>query len=103
MMLHWHWVAMLISYLSTRDIVLPFHSIAEMVKTNDYRLYVQHGTAQEDTFKMSTDPDWKKAWNEKIEPFMEEYKNIKASKEAIEFAVQSNPTLAVYWDGFAVR
>jgi hypothetical protein len=103
MILHWHWVAMLISNLSTKVIVLPFHSIAEMVKNNDYRLYVQPGTSHEDAFKLSTDPDWEKAWTQKIEPFLAEYKSIEGNKKAIDFAVKSDPTLAVYWDFFAVR
>jgi hypothetical protein len=102
MMLHWHWVAMIISYLSTQVIVLPFHSIAEMVKTNDYRLYIEPGTYYEDSFKLSTDPDWKKAWAEKIEPFLEEYKSIEGNKKAIEYAITSNPTLAIYSDTFEV-
>jgi hypothetical protein len=102
-MLHWHWLAMLISYLSTRVVVLPFHSIAEMVKINDYRLYVQPDSSYVDAFKLSTDPDWKKAWNEKIEPYMEKYKSIKGPKKAIEFAIKSDPTLAVYDGIFTVR
>jgi hypothetical protein len=101
-MLHWHWVAMIISDLSTRVIVLPFNSIAEMVKTNDYRLYIIPGSAYVDTFKLSTDPDWKKTWTEKIEPFLEEYTDIKGTKKAVEFAIKSDPTLAVYGDVFVV-
>jgi hypothetical protein len=103
MMLHWHWLAMLISYLSTRVIVLPFHSIAEMVKINDYRLYIEPGGYSQDSFKLSTDPDWKKAWTEKIEPYLEEYKSIKETKMAITMTIKSNPTLAIYSDAFSVR
>jgi hypothetical protein len=103
MMLHWHWVAIIISHLSTQVIVLPFHSIAELVKINDYRLFVEPGTYQEDSFKLSTDPDWKKAWTEKIEPYLEEYKGIKGDKEEILFAIKSDPTLAAYWEGFSFR
>jgi hypothetical protein len=83
MVLHWHWVAMLISYLSTRVIMLPFHSIAEMVNTNDYRLFVSPGTSVFDAFKLSTDPDWKKAWNEKIEPYLEEYTRLEKLKRQL--------------------
>jgi hypothetical protein len=103
MVLHWHWVAMLISYLSTRVVVLPFYSLAEMVKINDYRLYIEPGTSSMDAFKLSTDPDWQKAWTEKIEPYLEEYKSIKGTKKAIELAIKSNPTLAIYSDVVSVR
>jgi hypothetical protein len=102
MMLHWHWIAMIISKLSSQVIVLPFHSIAEMVKTNDYRLYAEPGTYHVDAFKLSTDPVWNQAWNEKIEPSLEEFKHMKGIEKAIEFAIKSNPTLAVYGTVFHV-
>jgi hypothetical protein len=103
MMLHWHWVAMIISYLSTRVIVLPFHSIAEIVKINDYRLYVKPGSAHEDAFKLSTDPDWQKAWTEMIHPFLEEYKNYNGTTEQAIALATRDSKLAVYGNGFQVR
>jgi hypothetical protein len=103
MMLHWHWVAMLISYLATRVIVFPFNSIPEMVHTSGYQLYIDPGGYMEDSFKLSTDPDWQKAWTEMIEPYLEEYKNLKGPKKASEFAINGNPTLAIYNNVFEVR
>jgi hypothetical protein len=47
-----------------------------------------------------TNPDWKKALTDKIEPYLEEYNTIKGTKKAIEFAVKGNPTLAIYGDVF---
>jgi hypothetical protein len=96
MMMYWHWEAMIVSYLSTRVIVLPFQSIAEMVKTNEYSLFLEPGTFLVDAFRLSTDPTWKKAWNENIDPTLEEYKHIKRINKAIEYAIDSNPKLAVY-------
>jgi hypothetical protein len=104
MMLHWHWVAMLISYLSSRVVVMPFNSINEMVHRSGVKLYVLPGGAMEDSFKLSTDPDWQKAWNEKIEPTLEEYKHFKGIlKKVIEFAMERDPTLAIYYHFFGVR
>jgi hypothetical protein len=103
MMLHWHYVAMIISYLSTKVIVMPFNSIPEMVITSGYRLFVNPGGSSEDSFRLSTDPDWQKAWNEMIEPSLEEYKNLKRAKTAIEFAILGNPTLAIYGNALQFR
>ena len=37
-----HWEAMLISYLSTRVIVLPFNDIPELVSKTQYRIILRH-------------------------------------------------------------
>jgi hypothetical protein len=90
----WHWVAMIFSYLSLRVVVMPFNSIPEMVYRSGYQLYVLPGGAMEDSFKLSTDPDWQKAWNEKIEPTLEEYKHFKGIfKKVIEFAADRQSCL----------
>jgi hypothetical protein len=102
MIFYWHWEAMLVSYLATRVIVLPFNSIAELVRTsNDYRMYVSVGSSMEDSFKRSTDPDWQKAWTEKIEPYLDEYKVNRGHKK-IELA-KRDPTLAIYDNFFGMR
>ncbi len=36
-MIYWHWEAMLISYLATRVIKLPFTSIAGLIANTDYK------------------------------------------------------------------
>ena len=64
---------MLISYLSTRFIVLPFKSIRELVETSDYRIALIRGTFQNSYFKMSTDAFTQKAYSERVEPYMDEF------------------------------
>ena len=61
-LMFWHWEAMLISYLATRVIVLPFNDIAELVSDTDFRIILQPSTAFEDAFKFSLDQDWQAAW-----------------------------------------
>jgi hypothetical protein len=73
MIIYWHWEAMLVSYLANRVIVLPFNSLAELSQTSGYRMYLSPGSAEEDSFKLATDPIWQKMWTEKILPYMDEF------------------------------
>ena len=61
-MMFWHWEAMLISYLATRVKVMPFNDIADLVSNTDFRIILEPGTAMEDAFKNSINPDWQAAW-----------------------------------------
>jgi hypothetical protein len=102
MIFYWYWEAMLVSYLSARVTVLPFNSIAQMVRTSEYRLYVDPGSAHEDVFKYSTDPVMQEAWTKKIEPYMEEYKANSHQSKEIELAMK-DPTVVIYEDIMSVR
>ena len=70
------WEAMLVTYLATRFTVLPFDGIATLVKNSNFKIAVAPGTSQNDAFKLSTDPLWMEAWQERIEPFQEGYSAI---------------------------
>ena len=52
-MMFWHWEAMLISYLATRVISLPFKDIPDLVSNTQFRIILQPGTSFEDAFKTS--------------------------------------------------
>ena len=71
--IYYLWEAMLVSYLSTRVIVLPFNNIRELVENTDFRIAIIPGTSFEDAFKYSTDPIWQKAYKERIKPYLDEY------------------------------
>ena len=74
-LIYWNWEAMLISYLATSVIVLPFDSIATMLtKSSNFKIAVMPGSGQEDAFKLSKDPIWQEAWTERLEPYLEFYK-----------------------------
>ena len=68
-----HWEAMLISYLSTRKIVLPFQDIPELVSKTQYRIILSPGSSYEDDFKLATDPDWMAAWEDRVKPHLAEF------------------------------
>ena len=71
--IYWNWEAMLISYLSTRFITLPFYGVKSLIEKSDYQIALWPGTAFEDTFKLSIDPAFEKAWSERIEPYLDVY------------------------------
>ncbi len=73
-MIYNHWEGMLISYLATRVIVLPFNSIKGLLDFSTFRIALNPGTSFEDAFKLSTDEVWQEAWNERIKMHLDEYR-----------------------------
>ena len=72
-MIFWHWEAMLISYLATRIISLPFKDIPDLVANTQFRIIIMPGTSQVDSFKTSPDPAWQTAWIDRVQPHLEEH------------------------------
>jgi hypothetical protein len=72
-MIFWHWEAMLISYLATRVISLPFKDIPDLVANTQFRIILHPGTSMEDAFKTSRDPIWQTAWTDRVQPHLEEH------------------------------
>ena len=100
MLLFWHWENMLISYLATRKIVLPFKSVEELIKMSDFRIALNPGSNAEDSFKFSTNPIWQTAWKERIEPDLQDYFGFYA--EMMKFPIE-NTNIALYDDFFTQR
>ena len=99
-LLYWHWEAMLISYLATRVIVLPFNNIDELVKSTSFKIALNPGSSYEDAFKFATDPSWQVAWKERIEPDLQDYKGYSANM--IKFP-KEDPSIALYDNFFSAR
>ena len=93
--IYYYWEAMLISYLSTRFIPLPFTNIRELVDNSDFKIGTKEGTSFEDAFKLSTDPIWQKAYSERIAPFFYQYAPF--YEDMGELAI-TDESLAVYED-----
>ena len=72
--LYLQWEAMIISYLSARVITLPFDSLADLLDNTNYKIQVFPGSILEDHWKTSNDPLSQRAWVERIQPYLEEYK-----------------------------
>ncbi len=94
---YYHWEAMLVSYLSTRVIKLPFTGIKGMVENTDYRLALIPGSSFMDAFKYSTIPEWQEAWKTRIEPYLDDYKGY---PEMIDLPM-GDPSLALYDNFFS--
>ena len=75
-MIWWHWEAMLVSYLSTRVISLPFNNIPELIRNTPFRILFIPGTSFEDSFRYSKDPDWMYAFENRIEEHLEEHQGL---------------------------
>ena len=94
-MINWHWQAMLISYLSKKVIALPFDTIPELLENTKLRIAVLPGSYHEDAFKYATDPYWKIAWKERIQPFIHEYKGM--SLDDLMHVPIADPSTALYF------
>lgn len=68
------WQANLISYLTISKLFLPFTNFESLVQTSDFQIAIVPGSSDEDMFKLSLNPVYQRAWKERIEPNMEEYK-----------------------------
>ena len=72
-LLYYHWEAMLVSYLSNRRVNMPFTTLSDMYLNTDYRIVTRPSSSGEDDFKFSTDPIWKKIYEERLKPYLSEY------------------------------
>ena len=72
-LLYLQWEAMLISYLATRVLNIPFDGIGTLVSESDFKISLIPGSSYEDAFKVSKDPEWQKAWKERLQPYLGDY------------------------------
>lgn len=96
----WHWEAMLITYLSTRRISLPFNNIPELVTQSPFRIILIPGTSYEDAFKTSRDEFWKIAWTDRVQPHLEENRGL--SKDILVDKMSQEGTTALYDNYFSI-
>ena len=94
--IYYYWEAMLISYLSTRFISLPFTDIRGLVENSDFKIALIEGTSMEAAFKLSTDPIWQKAYSERIEPFFDQYAPYYENYKLAELALEDE-SVAIYF------
>ena len=72
-MIFWHWEAMLISFLATRVISLPFKDIPDLMTNTQFRIILVPGSSFQDDFETSPDPIWQAAWTDRVQPHLEEH------------------------------
>ena len=64
------WNANLISYLSTHKISMPFESLEKLLQATNFKIAIIPESAQEDNFKLSSDPIKQKIYNQRIKPYL---------------------------------
>lgn len=99
-LIYWHWEAMLISYLATRVIVLPFNDIEELVKNTNFKIALNPGSSYEDAFKYATEDSWEQAWSQRIEPYLDDYRDNGGN--LIQYPMEDSD-IALYDNFFAAR
>ena len=70
-LIYYSWKAMLIKSLQTRVISLPFTDIPSMMTKTDYKISLIPGGAAEASFRDSSDPLFRKAYQDRIEPYID--------------------------------
>ena len=72
-MLWWYWEAMLLAYLATRTVSLPFKDLSDLVTNTEFRIILLSGSLHEAHFRTSKDSTWQAAWTDRVEPYLEEF------------------------------
>ena len=67
------WNANLISYLSTHKISMPFESLEKLLQATNFKIAIIPESAQEDNFKLSSDPIKQKIYNQRIKPYLYDF------------------------------
>ena len=93
---------MLISYLSTWNIVLPFKNIPEFLSKTNYKVATSPGSSYMDAFKLSNDSDWKLIWNERMKLFIEDYRNYVPENDWMSI-LKDISDMALYYDYNAIK
>ena len=73
LMLNASWNANLISYLSTHKINMPFDSLEKLLEATNYKIAIIPESAQEDNFKLSSDPIKQKIYIQRIKPSLYDF------------------------------
>ena len=99
-MIYTAWQACLISNLSKKVVELPFNNIPELLENTNFRIAVLPGSVHEDAFKYATDYHWKRAWKERIQPFLHKYIDNKGNMTQYLLADSS---IALYYSASFLR
>ena len=67
------WNANLKSYLSTHKINMPFDSLEKLLEATNYKIAIIPESAQEDNFKLSSDPIKQKIYIQRIKPSLYDF------------------------------
>ena len=88
---------MLITHLTVRKTSMPFRTIEDLYYNTNFRISLLPNSAQEDDFAQSADPMFRKIYEERIKPHLQEYSAypILSIKDNINF-IRNDYKTAVY-------
>ena len=99
---HLLWKASLISYLSKRTIKLPFNSLATLLSDTNYDIGILLKSNAAHQFEFSKDPDFQRAWEERIRPNLENYASYGAD-ESLTMIMDFQKTAFYSWIDIVVQ
>ena len=67
------WNANLKSYLLTHKINMPFNSLEKLLQATNFKIAIIPESAQEDNFKLASDPLKRKIFIQKIKPYLYDF------------------------------
>ena len=73
LLLNISWNANLKSYLTTKKINMPFDSLEKLLDATNYKIALIPESAQEEDFKLSSDPIKQKVYIQRIKPYLYDY------------------------------
>ena len=88
--IYFHWEAMLLSFLLVEKFNLPFTDFQTLLDNTNYRIGVTTGSYSEDIFKYSPFEIYKKAYDTRIKPYLNEY-----GKKSL-FGLLESEDIAIY-------
>ena len=91
-----HWEAILISFLATQSVNLPFLNIEDLFKNTDMRLVIIPGGMIENDFRYSTSPLWQAVFKERIEPHLEEIASYEDHAIDLHYFIRNDYKTALY-------
>ena len=94
------WQANLISYLTISKTSLPFTNLETLVTKSEFQIAIMPGSVYEDDFKLSLDPLFQRAWKERIQPYLKDYRPYQQNIIQI---LRNNTSIAVIVDNVAGR
>ena len=99
---YYYWEAMLISYLSTRFVVLPFNNIPELISRTNSKISLFPGSSLMDSFSQSEDHYWKEAWKYRIKPNLIEEFNDFTTDDFVRYIIDHDD-VSYYDNYFSIR